>query len=225
MATTTINLGLSLDGLSNVDSTGKNNGDILRWNSTTNNWEDNTVDTTPTDGSTNLIDSNAVFDALTLKQDKLFIHKETTPSAAVTGTLTETQAYALTIPANSFSAGDKFVLDSLIFSKIGAAGTATIRIKLSTSSTLPAAENDRIVFIGTTATILYSGISRFFNINGGNLIGIANNQQTNDAYVSTAGAIQIKAFDPTVTNYLYISVTLANIADSVTFQGYTLKNF
>jgi hypothetical protein len=40
MATTTINLGLSLDGLSNVDSTGKNNGDILRWNSTTNKWED-----------------------------------------------------------------------------------------------------------------------------------------------------------------------------------------
>jgi hypothetical protein len=40
MATTTVNLGLSLDGLSNVDTAGKNNGDILVWNSTSNKWED-----------------------------------------------------------------------------------------------------------------------------------------------------------------------------------------
>lgn len=40
MATTTVNLGLSLDGLSNVDTTGKANGNTLVWNSTTNKWED-----------------------------------------------------------------------------------------------------------------------------------------------------------------------------------------
>jgi hypothetical protein len=39
MATTTINLGLSLDGLSNVDSTGKATGDVLEWNSVSGNWE------------------------------------------------------------------------------------------------------------------------------------------------------------------------------------------
>lgn len=39
MATTTVNLGLSLDGLSNVDSTGKSTGDGLIWNGTTSNWE------------------------------------------------------------------------------------------------------------------------------------------------------------------------------------------
>jgi hypothetical protein len=39
MATTTINLGLSLDGLSNVDSTGKATGDVLEWNAVTSKWE------------------------------------------------------------------------------------------------------------------------------------------------------------------------------------------
>jgi hypothetical protein len=39
MATTTINLGLSLDGLSNVDSSGKATGDVLEWNSVSGNWE------------------------------------------------------------------------------------------------------------------------------------------------------------------------------------------
>lgn len=40
MATTTVNLGINLDGLSNVDTTGKANGNILVWNSTSNKWED-----------------------------------------------------------------------------------------------------------------------------------------------------------------------------------------
>jgi len=39
MATTTINLGLSLDGLSNVDTTGKATGDVLEWNALSGKWE------------------------------------------------------------------------------------------------------------------------------------------------------------------------------------------
>jgi len=225
MATTTINLGLSLDGLSNVDSTGKNNGDILRWNSTTNNWEDNTVDTTPTDGSTNLIDSNAVFDALTLKQDKLFIHNETTPSAAVTGTLTETQVYALEIPPNSFSAGDKFVLDNLIVQKNAGSIAATVRIKLSTSSTMPTGGTDRLANPNIAAPVTFVGVNRFFNLSGGNLRGMSNSVGLNTSYVTDTAPFQTKAFDSTVTNYLYISVVLGDVADSVTVHGYTLKNF
>jgi hypothetical protein len=58
MATTTINLGLSLDGLSNVDTAGKANGDILRWNSVTNKWEDNALPTTAPAGSNGEIQFN-----------------------------------------------------------------------------------------------------------------------------------------------------------------------
>jgi len=214
------------------------------------------IDTTPTNGSTNFIDSNAVFDGLalkedvsnkqtdltasatkyptvdavntglSLKQDKLFIHKETTPSTPVTGTLTETQIYAYTIPANSFASGDKFVIDNVIVSKTGTAGFCVVRIKLSTSSTMPSSTTDRLADPQTTANSnLYFGFSRAFNINGGNIIGLNNSQGNllNDSASSTI--IQTKAFNPAVTNYLYFSILLGNIGDSVTVHGFTLKNF
>jgi hypothetical protein len=155
----------------------------------------------------------------------VFIHKETTPSAAVTGTLTETQVYALTIPANSFSAGDKFVLDNLIVSKTGTAGTATIRIKLSTSSTMPAGTTDRIAEPSLTSAQLNLIAGRFFNISGGDLRGMNATVTGALAEIATVNLMQTKSFDPTVTNYLYISVILGSIADSVTVHGYTLKNF
>jgi len=155
----------------------------------------------------------------------VFIHKQTTPSAPVTGTLTETQVYALTIPANSFSADDKFVLDNLIVSKTGTAGTATIRIKLSTSSTMPAGTTDRIGNPQSAAANLSANFGRKYNINGGVIIGrsFAAGAATSEYFdVNTNTS---KSFDPTVTNYLYISVILGDIADSVTVHGYTLKNF
>lgn len=39
MGTTTINVNATLDGLSNVDSSGKETGDILKWNETSEKWE------------------------------------------------------------------------------------------------------------------------------------------------------------------------------------------
>jgi hypothetical protein len=156
----------------------------------------------------------------------VFIHKETTPSAAVTGTLTETQVYALTIPANSFSAGDKFVLDNLIMSKTGTAGFAIVRVKLSTSSTMPAGSTDRIADPQTSANAnLYFEATRGYNLNGGNIVGAPFGLTTVAGNVVSSLAAGSKSFDPTVTNYLYISVILGNIADSVTVHGYTLKNF
>jgi len=155
----------------------------------------------------------------------VFIHKETTPSAAVTGTLTETQVYALTIPANSFSAGDKFVLDNLIVSKTGTAGNAIIRVKLSTSSTIPAGTTDRIAQAELTATQLFGLMDRAYNLIGGNVQGYQFGFNTFSKTSTSTGALDSKAFDPTVTNYLYISVILGNTGDSVTVHGYTLKNF
>jgi hypothetical protein len=154
----------------------------------------------------------------------VFIHKQTTPSAPVTGTLTETQVYALTIPANSFAAGDKFVLDNLIVSKTGTAGTATIRVKLSTSSTMPGGTTDRIIDLTFANNILSSFFHRYFNVFSNNLHGLGLGSATNQNANFTV-ALATFPFNPTVTNYLYFSVQLANTADSVTVHGYTLKNF
>jgi hypothetical protein len=155
----------------------------------------------------------------------VFIHKETTPSAPVTGTLTETQVYALTIPANSFSAGDKFVLDNLIVQKNAGSIAATVLIKLSTSSTMPTGGTDRLANPNIAAPVTFVGFNRFFNLSGGNLRGMSNAVGLNSSYATDTAPFQTKAFDPTVTNYLYISVVLGDVADSVTVHGYTLKNF
>jgi hypothetical protein len=157
--------------------------------------------------------------------EKLYIKKETTPSAAVTGTLTETQVYALEIPPNSFSAGDKFVLDSLLVSKTGTAGTTTIRIKLSTSSTMDMGTTNRIGESIAVATNRSIGMQRVYNIESGNISGYSFGAPSFSIYSGNNAVAQSKPFDPTVTNYLYISVILGDVADSVTVHGYTLKNF
>jgi hypothetical protein len=155
----------------------------------------------------------------------VFIHKQTTPSAAVTGTLTETQVYALTIPANSFSAGDNLSISNILASKIGSAGNATIYIKLSTSSTMPAGTTDRVGTFLMAATNLHAMGSRRFIIDSGNIKGITAGINQANGDILSNGVMQSISFDPTVTNYLYISVILGNTGDSVTVHGYTLKNF
>ena len=157
--------------------------------------------------------------------EKLYIKKETTPSAAVTGTLTETQVYALEIPPNSFSAGDKFVLDGIIVEKTGTAGTGNIRVKLSTSSTMPLGVTDRIANPNLAAANVAGIFGRKYNINGGVIVGRGFGAAAAPSEYSDGIALGSQSFDPTVTNYLYISVILGDITDSVTVHGYTIKNF
>ena len=103
MATTTINLGLSLDGLSNVDSTGKATGDVLEWNSVSGNWEA----VTPSGGGGGLqgihtflpFPSGNVTSAVTISVNPL------SNTAFIANRLT---AYPY-IPAQSFTASNIFV--------------------------------------------------------------------------------------------------------------------
>jgi hypothetical protein len=172
------------------------------------------------------INSNSILGSgnLTISDLGLFIHKETTLSAAVTGTLTETEVYALTIPANSFSAGDKFVLDGIIVEKTGTAGTAAIRVKLSTSATLPAGITDRIANPQLAASNIAAIFGRKYNINGGVIIGRGFGSGGAPSEYTDGITLGSQSFDPTVTNYLYISVLLGDVNDSVVVHGYTLKN-
>jgi hypothetical protein len=75
------------------------------------------------------------------------------------------------------------------------------------------------------AANLFMGAHREYNVNGGNILGYGFDLGSPLVYVVSNSAIQTKAFDPTITNYLYISVILGNTGDSVTVHGYTLKNF
>ena len=61
-----------------------------------------TIDATPTNGSTNAVQSDGVFDALALKQDKTTVFKNTTQTV-VTGTTSETIIYAEEVLGNTIS--------------------------------------------------------------------------------------------------------------------------
>jgi len=188
------------------------------------------VDGTFTQNSDQLVPSQKaaktyVDASLSGKQDALYLNKVTAASSAVTGTLTETQCYQVLIPANTLSSGDKLVLEGLIAGKTGTAGTATIRVKISTSSTLPAGTTDRIADPQLAAANLSGYTARRWNLVGGNLYGISLTSTTLFSEGVSGASVGVKSFDPTVDNYVYVSVILANIADSVTLYGFTLKNF
>jgi hypothetical protein len=74
------------------------------------------------------------------------------------------------------------------------------------------------------ATTLYGNFTRTFKINGGNLKGYS---FISGSFLDTNTALNVSSvsFDHTVTQYLYVSVTLSNIADQVRLEGLQLTNY
>lgn len=149
-------------------------------------------------------------------------YKNTTSSSTLTGTLTETQLLRVTIPANTFSATD-FLKFNADFVKTGVLGIATLKIKISTSATMPSGGGGQIASMQMGTTILYSPYSRRFTLKGGNVVGFPfTGNSISD--IQSGATISSQAFDPTVINYFYVSVTLANILDSVYMNSIQITN-
>jgi hypothetical protein len=185
-----------------------------------------TIDATPTDGSSNAVSSNGVFDALALKQNAFYSLKVTTPSSYVTGTLSETEVLRVEIPANTFSDNDILKIPIATFTKVGSNGTFLFRIKLTTSTTMPSGLTGTVASSPTIgATSFYTNLQRSFILNGGNLKASLFGFGALTDYTSLGAAISTVAFDPTVTQYLYVSVTLSNTADQVRLEGIQLTNY
>lgn len=161
------------------------------------------------------------------KQNAFYSLKVTTPSLYVTGTLSETEVLKVTIPANTFSANDVLKFPSIMFSKIGANGTWVGRVKISTSATMPTGLTGTIATSPSiSATSFFANLERTFFINSGNLKGMFFGFGNLTDVVSIGGSgLTTVAFDHTVTQYLYVSVTLANIADQVRLEGLQLTNY
>lgn len=156
---------------------------------------------------------------------KAFNLKITTPSSWVTGTISETEVLRIEIPANSLSDSDVLRIPFLMINKVGTAGTIFIKGKLSTSTTMPSGTTDQLFQTAIVAATNQSvGLDRSFIIYDGKLKGFP---ATIPSYTSSAissSLIQSKAFDRTVTNYLYISITLGNTADQARLEGLQLTN-
>jgi len=183
------------------------------------------VDAVPTSGSTNAVSSGGVYDGLASKQDFIgftpyrYVNSVQSIGSNAAG---ETQLIRVTIPANSFSAGttsDKFYF-RLGFSKVGAVNAATIRVKLTTASSMPSGATSQIAAASIGATALYAPVERNMAISGGNLKGfVFTSSNVSDSATSTAAWSSV-AFDITQTQYFYVSITPASSTTDVTYLEY-----
>jgi hypothetical protein len=159
------------------------------------------------------------------KQPKFYSFKLAAPSIYATGTTAEVELVKITIPANTFSANDIIKIPNIIFNKLGTANAVAVRLKMSTSSTMPMGLTGQIGQITIGATSLYSQGVRTFIVNGGNLKGYSFTTAALTDIVPLATAISSVVFDVTQTQYFYISAALLNASDSLRVDCLQITNY
>jgi len=178
-----------------------------------------------TDGVTTVAPSqNAVFDALALKQNSLGYtpyRNVQTSQTAVTSTVAETIVFTATIPAGAFSSND--ILKILFgVNKLNSLAGYTLRIRLNTTNTIS----------GSTIIALYTGsttpqlniIMRNFNLNGGNLYGYLFSTSALTDIAATAGALSSTTLNPANQFYIFATVQLTGLTDSIIGNMFTIHN-
>lgn len=151
-----------------------------------------------------------------------YLIKDTTDSAAHTGTVNNTLITSYLIPANTFSAGDWFQ-QFLFVEKVGTAGANSIRTYVNTSASLVGAT--QITALTNTATTLNYRLARWNNIKSATetlLNGPTGNITTRDSFANTS--YTVSNIDWTVDQYFIIAFQLVNSADTAYLKGmYLIK--
>jgi len=169
-----------------------------------------------TDGS---VHQSALVTEFATKQTNFY--KDASTSTAVTGTTANTILVSHLIPANTFAVGTVAEVRCNI-QRVGANANATYRMYTNTSNSLTGAT--QIATFNNTTTGLFSPFKRLFALKTGNLLFGAGASSTllNDEVINTT-APSSTSFDPTVDNYIIISVIPQNASDSFTSETFTIK--
>jgi hypothetical protein len=146
-----------------------------------------------------------------------------TTSSSSTSSLSETQLLQVTIPANTFSATD-FLKFTGTFVKTGVTAVSNIKFKISTSSTMPSGTTGQIATVQIGNTSLFGQINRNLSIKSGNITGFNFTISNFTDNVGSTSAINSQSFDPTVTNYFYVSATMLSISDSLYMNSIQITN-
>lgn len=220
--------GYELSEIHDVDliTNAPTNNQALTYETSTSLWKNKTIiQDSITDGVTTVAPSqNAVFDALALKQNSLVYtpyRNVQTSQTAITATVAETIVFTATIPAGSFNSTD--ILKVLFgVNKLNSLAGYTLRIRLNTTNTIS----------GSTVIALYTGsstpqlniIMRNFNLNGGNLYGYLFSTSALTDIAATAGALSSTTLNPANTFYLFATVQLTGLTDSIIGNMFTIHN-
>ena len=212
----------TLVGLANVDNTSDVNKPVSTAQSTAINAK---VSDTITDGVTTIAPSqNAVFDALALKQAVLSYtpyRNVQTSQTAHTGTTAETLIFTATIPAGAFTSSD---IIKVLFgaNKTTGLGTFTLKLRINTTNTIVGAPT--IATVNATATAQCDVMMRNFNLNGGNLYGLPFGSSAITDIVAIGGALGSTPLNPANTFYIFGTVQLANLLDSIVGNMLSINN-
>jgi hypothetical protein len=164
---------------------------------------------------------NAVNTGLALKQNALGYtpYRFTATSQIVhTGTTAETILQTILIPANTFTNGD-FIMFSALVSKLANISNTTHNIKINTTNTLVGAST--IALIGFNTVNFFMKFKREFVVNGGNIygyttaLGTPNDQST----TTTTQVVTTATYNLSADLYLFVTCTLVNILDTITYRG------
>lgn len=122
-----------------------------------------TIDAVPTDGSSNAVSSNGVFDALALKTNKnRFVFQAKTSITGVTG---ETNICSFKIDAGAYSNTDAFKFDFTPIKSV-TASTSTYKVYIGTTS---GARTNQIMQAAIATTGRSADVTRRYGIDAGNL--------------------------------------------------------
>jgi hypothetical protein len=178
-----------------------------------------------TDGVTTIAPSqNAVFDALALKQAALSYtpyRNVQTSQTAITTTVAETIVFTATIPAGSFNSVD--VLKILYgANKTTSLGAYTLRLRVNTTNTLSGAPTIAS-YIGSVSSQV-NVLMRNLHLNGGNLYGLGGSTSSLTDIVVSGSSLGSNALNPANTFYLFATVQLTNVLDSIVGNMFTIHN-
>lgn len=181
--------------------------------------------------------NNLITEAIATKQNKLFSLQKANGIVSVTGTFSETQVFKQSFVMNDFTFGvgayvnGFFINIYSLFTKVGSSSGYTIRVKLSTSSTMPSGTTDQIALFNGTTTNLYAQLVRNFSIIRPTSLG---NMQLHGFPFTTSGINDFSVSTTATTSrdvlhgdiyYLYVSVQLTtSTADTLNFVSLKASN-
>ena len=151
------------------------------------------------------------------------IIRSATASATLTGTLTETLIGTYLIPANTFGANDILRIPTFTAEKTGIIGTVTMRVKIGPTNVF--GSSNTLATYTTSAVEAWCIMQRSsFTLRGGNIRGLQATIPRQTDIVATSGIISVQTFNPAVDNYIFTSLQLSNIADSVFQSNFLITN-
>lgn len=208
--------GYELSEIHDVALSSEANNQALIYETSTDLWKNKTIiEDSITNGVTDKAPSqNAVFDALALRQRKLF---NLTPQVTHTGTVTKTIIATYFIPANTFTAGDFLNFSAIVAKTLGTATTHNLEI--NTTNTLTGATIISTVGFGTTnATMKFK---REIVLNGGSafVLNVSTGTPNDNVVGVNATVLSQFTYNLAADLYFFVTCTLTLTSDNIIYRG------